>query len=546
MIIQFLTGIGILLFGVNTMSSSFEKILGNKIRKLVSKYSKSPIKNTLFGILLDLVMQSSTASVSLVMGLSGVGIVTLFQAFCIIIGTNIASAINVFWVALQGVNIIAYFGLLTLVGIFIRLFGKSNTAKNWGKCLCGLGLIFVGLGLMSSATSALSQTPGFIEFFFKINNPIVLFFLGLLLSAVLNSSLGTVAILSSILSMSYPVLSLQNASYVIYAMNIGTTFTLLLIGLTSKNRQSLKTALSYLTFNVIGALIFCPLTIFDWVTPVTSFLNNLTLQIIFINLIFNIVTSVISLILAKPISKLLNKMIKDKETKQVHEISQMPTLGLVQLNSNAITYFYETCQTLESAMLYVSNLENNDNLSIKSKISELTQNAKDMNNSLLQLGGELIEEDEVTKRYLNSTFVGIEKTNVNINKLINSCVYNDKKVNFTQKHIKTINEIKDIISENLIDMKVIVNETLTQGVLTSKELLNNIISRLEKVVELKIKAKKSIVHDTASMEQKIKKYTCYLNVINYFEQINTNLTDIILSISSINAPENLEEKVMEI
>lgn len=543
MVIQFLSGIGLLLFGVSTLSSAFEKICGTKIRQRIAKHNKSASKNTFFGILLVLVMQSSTAGVSLIMGLSGLGILTLFQSFCMIIGTNIASAINTLWIALQGVNIVGYFGLLTLVGFFIRLFGKSNTAKNWGMCLCGFGLIFIGLSLMSSSVKELSSTQGFIDFFFSIDSPIILFVLGLLLSALLNSALGTTAILSSILISTPELLSLQNAAYVIYAMNVGTCFTLILIGLTSNNRQSLKSSLSYLLFNIIGCFIFCPLTIFDWITPLTSFLNNPTLQLVFVNIIFNVVTALICLALAKPITKLLDKIIKDKKTETVEEISQTPTLGLVQLNANAISYFYETCDNIEVAMNYV--LQNNENIdSIKQEINQLIDKTKDMNNQLLQLGGELSQGDETSKRDLNNTYVGIEKTNVNIVKLINSCSYNGKKVNFTQKQNKIITDIQSLMLDNLQEMKMVFYDLLTKGEVETTEQINNILNKLENIVELKIKAKKSIIQDTVSMEIKVKKYTCYLNVINYFEQINTNLTDIILNITNINIPENIEEKML--
>lgn len=543
MIVQFLSGIGLLLFGVSTLSASFEKICGTKIRSQISKYNNSPTKNTFFGFLLVLLMQSSTAGVSLIMGLSGIGILTLFQAFCMIIGTNIASAINTLWVALQGVNIVGYFGLLTLIGFFIRLFGKSNNVKNWGMCLCGFGLVFLGLSVMSSSVKELSSTQGFLDFFFSIDSPMVLFVLGLLLSALLNSSLGTTAIVSSILISNPELLSLQNASYVVYAMNIGTCFTLILIGLTSGNRQSLKASLSYLIFNIIGALIFCPLTIFDWITPVTSFLNNPTLQLILVNIIFNVVTTFICLPLAKPITKLLDRIIKDKKTKTVEEISQTPTLGLVQLNSNAISYFYETCDNIEVAMNYV--LQENENIdTVKKEINQLIDKTKDMNTQLLQLGGELSQGDEDTKRDLNNTYIGLEKTNVNILKLINSCSYNNKKVNFTQKQNKTILNLQTLMLENLAEMRLAVYDILSKGQIEATDKINSILDKLENIVDLKIKAKKSIVQDSVSMETKVKKYTCYLNVINYFEQINTNLTDIILNIADIKMPEEMEEKML--
>src|SRR5699024_4032782 len=106
-----------------------------------------------------------------------------------------------------------------------------------------------------------------------INNPFWLFCLGLVLSALINSPIGTMAIISTILSSTPSILTLQNAVYVVYAMNIGTCIMLLFIGL-SQNRRAFKASLSYLVFNVMGAIVFILLSMFDLVTPLASFLNK--------------------------------------------------------------------------------------------------------------------------------------------------------------------------------------------------------------------------------------------------------------------------------
>ena len=544
MVISFITGIGILLFGTHIMSTYFEKICGNKIRKNISKYNNSLIKNSIFGLILNIFLQSSTASVALIMGLTGIGVVSLLQSICLIIGSNIGSAINVFLVAFQEINIIGYFGLLVLVGVVMRLFIKNTTAKNWGMSFCGLGLVFVGLSIMSTASNEFSTSATFINFFISINNPIVLFLIGLIVSAFINSSLGTTAIISSIFVTSPDILSLQNASYVIYAMNIGTCFTLILIGLTSKNRQSLKSSLAYLIFNCVGALIFCPLTIYDWITPCTSFLNNPTLQIIFVNLIFNVVTTLIMLPLAKPLTKLLDKILPNKNEDIPQEISTLTTLGLVQLNTNANNCFNDTCDKLKICIDYVASNETIDLTDIKQNLYNLIDTSKQMNAELLKIGGELSSEDENTKIDLNNLFIGIEKTNTNILKLINSCTYQNKRVNFTQKQLSTITSMKKIVLDNIEDMKVIIHESLMHEKNFNDDLLNNILERLEQVINIKIKAKKSIIFETVSMENKMKKYSAFLNVINYFEEITTNLTDIILNVLDItNANYNTNELI---
>ena len=543
MILSFLTGVGILLFGVSIMSSSFEKICGSGIRKTLNKFSGSMTKNSIFGAIFTIVLQSNTATVSLFAGLAGASVVTLFQSICLIMGSNIGAALHTILVAFSEVNIIGYFGLLTLVGVFIRLFGKKSLTKNIGQCICGLGLVFVGLSLMSSAANELSQTTAFTEFFFNINNAFILFCLGLVLSALVNSSLGMTAIIASILTTTPALLSLQNASYIIYAMNIGTCITPLIIGLTSGNRKTLKAMLSYIIFNIIGAILFSIITIYDWVTPVTSFLGNATFQVIFINIIFNVVTFLIMLPLTKPLEKLLNKLIPDKD-EATNQISRVPTLGFAQLNKNALDYFSNTVEYIKGGMNYIVNTDTNLD-EITSKILADADNAKNMNDALLKIGGELNNADELNKRDLNNIFIGIEKTDINTIKLINSCYYNGRKITFTQKQLKTISSLSKLMNENLIDMQEVMKEIIPNGSLESTNLLQNIVKRLEKMTRIKVRAKKSVIEDSVSMTQKINRYTCFLNVINYFEQITTNLTDILLNISSLRPQKDVSQQEPE-
>ena len=107
MIIQFLTGIGVLLFGVSILSSSFEKLCGAKIKNAINKYSSNRFNGTLFGSVVTFTLQSSTSSGILVAGLSGLGIITLFQSVCLIFGGNIGSALTMLLVAFQSINLSA-------------------------------------------------------------------------------------------------------------------------------------------------------------------------------------------------------------------------------------------------------------------------------------------------------------------------------------------------------------------------------------------------------------------------------------------------------
>ena len=529
MILSFLTGIGILLFGVNIMSSSFETLSGNKIRQSISKFNKNIYKSAGFGFVLDLLFQSSTATVSLTMGLCEAEIITLLQAVCMIFGSNVGSAINLFWVAFQEINIIGYFGLLTLIGVFIRLFIKNKTAKNWGMCLCGFGLLFIGLATMSSSAKALCQTEQFINFFTNFNTPILMFLIGLVLSAVINSSLGSTAILVSIISMSPNIFTLQNVAYYIYAINVGTCFTLILIGLASKNKKSIKASLSYLLFNLIGTAIFGLITIFDWITPLTSFINNVTIQIIFINIIFNVVTLLITLPFAKYITKFLDKIIKEKQIQIENKISPMVTLGFAQLNNLCLDNLKSTHTNILNSIQYVKNSQSQIELT-KNDIQNIIEKTKEYNDSLFKIEGELSSGDIKLKQNLSHIFIGIEKVNVNALKLINSTYYNNKRVTFYDDQINIINKMEKSMKNNLNNIFILIEEYINTGKLENKELPPKIIKSLEKITKINLKTKKEIANINLNTNNKVQKYSCFLNILNYFEEITNDLTDIILNI----------------
>ena len=549
MIIQFLTGIGVLLFGVSVLSSGFEKLCGAKIKNAINKYSSNRFSGTLFGSVVTFALQSSTASGILVTGLSGLGIITLFQSVCLIFGGNIGSSLNMLLVAFQSINISAYFGLLALVGVFMRLLSKNETLKNLGSSLCGLGLLFTGLSLMSSATAVLKTSQEFIDFITNMSSsPILLVFVGIIGTIITSSSMAMMAIITSLLgtSIATSVLSVYSAAFIVFGMNIGTCMTVLIVAATT-SRKSLRTAMSHLLFNVTGCILFSLLSIFDWVTPLTSWIGNPSIQIIFVDIIFNVVTCGIMLSVIKPFTKLLQLIIPDKKQQEQQQKSQhissgVATLAIVQIGQNATTLFVETADVLEQAMLYAISGAMVSSNGIRKQIDSTILQTDEMISSLLGLDN-VSEGDKQTVSKLNTILVGIKKANVNMQKLLNSCEDGEKKINFNQKQEKVMCDIQTIMIDNLHDMRFMMEEDF-MGIENEslEQMTNNVISRLEKIVLQKIEAKQSVAQSSIKSSASTNKYTAYLNVINYFEQINTNLTDIIIEMLSSKNLEPHEQK----
>lgn len=548
MIIQFLTGIGVLLFGVSILSSGFEKLCGAKIKNAINKYSSNRFSGTLFGSVVTFTLQSSTASGILVTGLSGLGIITLFQSVCLIFGGNIGSALTMLLVAFQSINISAYFGLLALVGVFMRLLSKNETVKNLGSSLCGLGLLFTGLSLMSSATAVLKTSQGFIDFITSMSSShILLILVGIVGTIITSSSMAMMAIITSLLgtSIATSVLSVYSAAFIVFGMNIGTCMTVLIVSATT-NRKALRTAMSHLLFNVTGCILFSLLSIFDWVTPLTSWIGNPSIQIICVDIIFNVVTCGIMLSVIKPFVKLLTLIVPDKkqreQPKSQHINSGVATLAIVQIGQNATTLFVETADVLEQAMLYAISGAMVSSSGIRKQIDSTILQTDEMISSLLGLDN-VSEGDKQTVSKLNTILAGIKKANINMQKLLNSCEDGEKKINFNQKQEKVMCDIQTLMIDNLQDMRFMMEEDF-MGIENEslEQMTNNVLERLEKIVLQKIEAKQSVAQSSIKSSASTNKYTAYLNVINYFEQINTNLTDIIIEMLSAKNLEKPEQK----
>lgn len=546
MIIQFISAIGILLFATSLTSSSFEKICGNKIRTLINKFSNNRAKSSLFGMMMTLVMQSSTASVALVIGLASTGILTLFQSVAMIFGINIGSAITTIFVVFQGFNIVEYFGILILIGVFIRLFSNNKTAKNWGNCLVGVGLIFISLSLMSSATESFKTSSEFLNFFTSIDNPVLLLLIGTIFTCITNSSLGTMAILASLITTS-GALTIHSAIFIIYGMNIGTCLTGIIIGTSSKNKDGIRASLAHLLFNTFGAIVFSLISIFDWVTPLFGGIPS-ALALVFVNIIFNVTTTLILIPLLKPFCKLLCKIIQNNKTRKKSSLTQEitqnnPTIAFIQLSNNADSMFEQLGKTLTKSVEFVFEKEESNKPKLQNQCTDLIQSSESMNEILLKIDSDSAS-DAITKKTLNDIFIGIKKTGKNIDKLLKSCMENDKKVTFNAKQQSMLESLKTLLLGNLLDIQIVFKESQNDSFTAqTKTRYDSIMERLQNILDIKVTAKKFVIQSNISAPQGVNKYSSFLNVINYFEEINTNLIDIALSIAK-NIPEgNVPEQI---
>ena len=310
-LLALLAGIGVFITGMDFMSSSLRRVAGPELKKLLGKMTNNRFAGIGVGASVTAIIQSSSATTVMVVGFVNAGVMTLTQATSIIMGANIGTTVTGLLVSLSSINISLYLSALAFIGVMMMFINKSSI-KNIGGIIAGLGLLFIGLSLMSDAFNVEEARNMFTSLFATINFPLLLLFLGMIFTALMQSSSAMTGLI--IVMAGQGGMNLEDALFVVLGVNIGTCVTALIATIgTSVNAR--RTGLIHLLFNVVGTIIF---TIFIWifknqVVSLLSHINNIQYEIALFHLFFNLVTTCLLLPFIKQLVKIAEIFIKDKE-----------------------------------------------------------------------------------------------------------------------------------------------------------------------------------------------------------------------------------------
>ncbi|MBQ4509726.1 MAG: Na/Pi cotransporter family protein [Clostridia bacterium] len=320
-LILLLAGVGVFIVGMNMMGDGLEKGAGGGLKRLLAKISNNRFAGVAIGTAVTGIIQSSSATSVMVIGLVNAGVMTLFQAVSIIMGANIGTTVTGLIVALSGSKGAISFSdvaiLLAFIGVMM-MFVKNDRVKLIGSILCGLGVIFVGLDIMSGALDGDAISSFFKGIFEIVDFPLLLIIIGAIFTAIIQSSSAATGIV--IVMAGSGVISVQSALFIVLGSNIGTCVTALLacIG-TGTNAK--RTALIHFTFNVIGTAIFTAILwpTGNWLPNILSVLPTYEMQIAIFHVIFNVTTTLILVPFAQLLVKYATAVIKDKKTTEEQE-----------------------------------------------------------------------------------------------------------------------------------------------------------------------------------------------------------------------------------
>lgn len=297
-------GLALFLYGMKMMSQGLEAAAGNRMKSILEKLTSNRFVGVAVGAIITAIIQSSSATTVMVVGFVNSNLMTLNQAVWVIMGANIGTTITGQLIVLK-VGVIA--PIFALAGVIMVSFCKKQKVIHLGDVIAGLGILFIGMDMMSGAMVPLRDNPDFVQLMTKFSNPFLGILFGTVFTAIIQSSSASVGILQA-LAMS-GVIGLESSVFILFGQNIGTCITAVLASL-GANRNAKRTTIIHLSFNIIGTCIFVVLAMF---TPLVSWMQSITdnpaAQIANMHTLFNIVTTLLLLPIGQQLAVLSQKIL---------------------------------------------------------------------------------------------------------------------------------------------------------------------------------------------------------------------------------------------
>ena len=362
----FLGGLGLFLFCIKYMGDGLQMAAGDRLRFILDKYTTSPFLGVLVGIFVTALIQSSSGTSVITIGLVGAGLLTLRQAIGIIMGANIGTTITTFII---GFNITHYALPILFLGAACLFFVRHNFINNLGRILFGFGGIFFALTLMSGAMEPLKYLPAFTDLTVKLSHqPILGVFIGTIITMLVQASSATISILQNVYQEN--LITLKAALPVLFGDNIGTTITAI-IAVIGANTSAKRLALSHTMFNVIGTAIFLvllsPFSIF--VEKMAQILHlNPKVTIAFAHGSFNVMTTILLFPFIGLLEYIVVKVIKEKDEDKVEHkpkyldsaLISAPSIALGQVKQEMLSMISITLKSLERSVKFFHNHDEKD------------------------------------------------------------------------------------------------------------------------------------------------------------------------------------------
>lgn len=307
----FLGGLALFLYGMELMGDGLQAAAGERLQKILGSLTGVPVMGVILGTLVTATLQSSSATTVMSVGLVNAGLMTLKQAFSVVMGANIGTTVTAQLIAFKLTD---YFTVMIFVGLMLHIFARRPKGKFLGQVLLGFGLLMLGMKMMGDAVLPLRSNPIFVEFIARFaDNPLLAVGVGVVMTLLIQSSAATIGILMAMAGQG--LVPLEGAIPVLLGDNIGTCITAILAAART-NTSARQVALSHVLFNFFGCVIFILfMGLFIKVVLFISPAGDIARQIANAHSAFNVINTFIFLPLISPFTHLVERILPDKGDK---------------------------------------------------------------------------------------------------------------------------------------------------------------------------------------------------------------------------------------
>lgn len=476
-ILTLLGGVGLFLFGMNLMGASLKNLAGGSLEKVLEKLTTGKnqvvgnIKGFTLGTAVTAIIQSSAATTIMLIGFVNAGIMKLGQAIPVVFGANIGSTAtaqilrlgdlgesNIF---LRLLKPSSFAPILICIGAFIILFTKNNKKRDVASILVGLGVLFLGMNTMEGVFAPLKESESFQNLFTSFNNPFLGILIGLVLTAIIQSSSASVGILQAISSTG--VVTYGTAIPIIIGQNIGKCMTIILGGI-GANKKAKRVSLSYLLFNIFGAVFFVVVIYGLQLFIDMPFMEKVVNRgdIANVHFLFNFIISIILLPFTNQVAKLTGKIIKDDEESKIDKelasldprLISTPAIAISQARN--VMFAMADCirENFSIACGLISEYNEEDAAKLEENEDFIDKCESSLNNFLLKVTSQnnMSRSERLDVSELLNSLSDMERIGDHCeNLLVVSRNIIDQKINFSDQGM---NEIQTALkaTDNIIDM----------------------------------------------------------------------------------------------
>ena len=301
-------GLALFLYGMHMMSDGLEAVAGERMKQILEKLTSSTFKGVLVGTLITAIIQSSSATTVMLVGFVNSGLMALENTVGVIMGANIGTTMTGILMSI-GISDVA--PLIAIAGVCLIMFSKDEKKNNLGIVIAGLGILFLGMNMMSDAMRGMRDNPMFINLMTSLRNPILGVLVGTIFTALIQSSSASIGILQALAMAG--LVTLDNGIYVMFGFAIGTCVTAVIASI-GANANAKRVTIIHLAFNVIGTVVFVILCQF---IPYVQFFQNMfpespEAQIANAFLVFKVVTTVMLVPFTKQLVVFSRRIVKEE------------------------------------------------------------------------------------------------------------------------------------------------------------------------------------------------------------------------------------------